>query len=1021
MAKRAKQSKERDPGSTGPQSESLLAIILIALSTFAIYGQTLSFDFTNWDDNVLLLENEAVRSLAPKNIGAIFTPVPGRTYQPIRVFSYAINWALHKDHPMGYHLVNFLLHGLGAVFLFLLLRDGLVRLRPATKHPVTIAAIVALLFVVHPVNVESVAWVSSRKYGLLAVFYFAAWWCYVRGTASAPSLDWRWLIVASVCCLCAVLSSPFGVTLPAMIVVYDYCCRRHFNPLPVILERKWIYLPLFFCAVGVVPLLMGLTSSGKSVRSGAIKENRAHTFLTMHRCAFDYGRNLAVPLWLNNRYPDRFSKRPSTKTLAVWLAMLALAGLLAVTWRQRHVAPLFCTGWFLIGWLPVSNIIPISTLMADRYMYVPAIGVFLGIVLASSNLLASKRQLAFTWGPAIVILALLAYQRTGVWRNSITLWEDSIAKDDGNYLAYNSLGNAWADERESDKALEFYLKSLDINEDYHLVHYNLARLHDDLGEWSKSIARYERFLAELEKRDDQTSRRDARLNLGVAYGHAGQFSKAYHMLEAALAEEEDFEAINNIANVYNLDGKDEQAEEAYLRALRLKPDSAETRYNYASLLAKLDRSQEAIAQYQQSLAIKADYADAHNNLANLYKDLGQLLDAIAHYKQALANYPKSAAIHNNIAVAYRKNGQQELAAKHSELAIQFNANNPTILFRRGNDLIKANQVDEAIAAYQEALKLNQYHAASHAQLGHIYRARKQRDLAIRHYQTALQHGSSLGQVPVFLAELYGDSQTDRVIALYEQYLAGKPDDTRVRINLGATYVKAKQLDKAIATYQRVLEDQPDSYAAHVNLGVAFQQAGEAEKALPHYHKALIAQPKNAQLHAAVFTLQLKLGKTPEALETTEALLLLDGNHISRFVQACAHHPSLIQVAHQAWRASEDANQRYAIGLAMNQKNMLPQAIEHLKVAIALNPDSPQMLQALGGAYFRARRHAEALAAFQQALELAPDSAELQNNVGSAYFTIGNKQKAIEHYQKALVIDPNNQAAAQNLQRVQAAP
>jgi len=998
------------------------AIGLIVLATILVYGRTVSFEFTNWDDNVLLLENEAVRSLSPAGIVEIFTPKAGATYQPIRVLSYAINWAIHEDSPMGYHLINMILHGLGAVFLFLLLFDGLPRLLgPEQRHTGMVALIVALLFAVHPVNVESVAWVSSRKYGLLGSFYFSAWWLYVRGTAG-ESLDWRFLGGALACTLCAVLSSPFGVTLPAMIVMYDYCSRRELNPLPLAVERKLPYALFFFCAIGIVPLLMSLAPSKKQIVSHVIKENRAYTLLTMHRCVFDYGRNLAAPFWLNNRYPDRFVKTiGNPKVLIVLVGALALIGLVIINWRQKQMVPLFCFGWFMITWLPVSNIIAISTLMADRYMYLAAIGVFLGAALASSLLLKEARVLAAVWAVIVVAMASIGYQRTSVWQDSVALWKDSIAKDSGNYLAHNSLANAYTELRDWDLAMTHYKRALALNKDYHVVHFNLGQLYDDLQQYDDAIASYERFLVEIDKRDEDTNRVDAMMNLGVALGFQGEFGKALALLEDALAvDETSHRGHNNLANVLNLSGRDQEAKASYLRALELEPDFPEGHYNFASLYAKLKQTDLAVKHYRLALEQNPEYADAYNNLANILKDAGKLDESIAYYKKALGFYPDNAAIHNNIAVAYRKNGQSGPAKKHSDKAMALNPSNPVIYFRQGNDLVKAGKLDEALVAYQEAIGIDPYHATSLAQVGHIHRSRSEHEQAIAHYEKAVEYNPRLRTVQRYLAELLTPRNPERAIQVYRDYLDRHADDHNVRINLGALLFAQKRTGEAIVEYAMVLEEKPDFYEANLNIAVALQTSGQKEKAVAAYRTALKLKPEQTKVRTTLGALELELGQFEAAIKDLEPLARADRKVATFFGSQAKTRPKFAEALATAWGESSEANLLYVLGATLAQVGQVDAAIASHQRALTVDEKLLDSLQAIGSLQFRAGRSAEALKAFQQALAIGPATAEIHNNLASAYFSAQQPKKAIEHFELALKLDPNHKLARENLSRIRGA-
>jgi hypothetical protein len=260
-----------------------------AIAVFAIgalvHGQAVSFDWVKWDDPPLVVNNPAIRSLSPTNIKAILTPVAGNTYQPIRVLSYALDYAVFGLKPAVFHASNVLLHCLAGALLVPLIFAMLSELRKGRPHENRIVALLgALIFVVHPVNVESVAWVASRKYGLLAVFSFASFWCYLRSSQTTLP-EWRFLGVSVVLALLATLSSPFGVMLPVLIVFFDLCrCRLRTN-----LRFYLAYAIPFALVYGMIAFALFGGESGPSVGPTHI-EGKAHwTVFTMLRVVFDNG------------------------------------------------------------------------------------------------------------------------------------------------------------------------------------------------------------------------------------------------------------------------------------------------------------------------------------------------------------------------------------------------------------------------------------------------------------------------------------------------------------------------------------------------------------------------------------------------------------------------------------------------------------------------------------------------------------------------------------------------------------
>ena len=238
---------------------SVLAIVALTMAVYSqiLYSRSVDNEFVNFDDSYLILNNKKIRSLSLENLVSLFTPRPGSTYQPIRNLSYAIDYHFWQLNPVGYQIFNLFLHCASGIILFFTLRGVLSQLKPSfsMRFSLVISLFSALLFVAHPINVESVAWVSSRKYVLLVLFslcsFFAYSKCWRQSKCRLP-----WFFISCFCVFIAVLSSPFGVAVPALFFLFDYCRDSSNNPFTVIKQRFWAYLPYLLAGLWVVPTLL---------------------------------------------------------------------------------------------------------------------------------------------------------------------------------------------------------------------------------------------------------------------------------------------------------------------------------------------------------------------------------------------------------------------------------------------------------------------------------------------------------------------------------------------------------------------------------------------------------------------------------------------------------------------------------------------------------------------------------------------------------------------------------------------
>ena len=619
----------------------LLAICCILLLTILVYANSIQNDFTTWDDRGLVVENPAIRSLRIDNLIDIFIPERGKTYQPVRVLSYAIDYHFWQLNPVGYHLGNTILHGLSAILLFVLLTNVLNQIRGADliESNRVISLIAALLFTVHPVNVEAVAWIASRKYGLLALFYFLSFLLFVKGSEKGRYRRIFYLL-SIITYVFALLSSPFSVTLPAMLYLYDYCRKPDISFLSVLKKRFLYYIPYVLLSICQSAIIMQVVSVGRGAAvKGHYHNNPLATLAAMLSAFYDYIKNLLLPFWLNNWYVENVSFTLYDYKIALSvITILALVVVVLLRLRSGKKLALFCLAWFFITLLPVSNIIPISTKIADRYLYLPAVGLFLWFSLIfyslTNTLFPKKGKTLITFTIVAFLVSSLSYlsmQRNKVWANTISLWSDSIGKQANNRTAHLNLGQALSEQGKLDAAMIHFREALRLSPNY-------AEAHNNLG---SALAQ------------------QGKLELAVPH-----FYTALKILPGFA------EAHNNLAVALARQGRLEEAAKHYSEAARLYPDSAEVHNNLAVALVSLGRVDEAVPHYFRAVELKPDYAEPYNNLGNALAQQGKLDQAIAYYSKALEIKPNYAKAHNNLGVALARQGQLDKAIARFNKALQ---------------------------------------------------------------------------------------------------------------------------------------------------------------------------------------------------------------------------------------------------------------------------------------------------------------------------------------------------------------
>jgi protein O-mannosyl-transferase len=377
------------------------------------------------------------------------------------------------------------------------------------------------------------------------------------------------------------------------------------------------------------------------------------------------------PMGLAAFYPHPGSGLPIGKVV---VSALVLVGgtVAALVWR-RHFPDLF-VGWFwYVGmFIPVIGLVQVgSQAVADRYTYLPQIGLCVAVSWGVKRLVASWRHRRWVCGgaAALALLALtgVSWRQASYWRNSETLWTHTLAHTVRNFVAHSNLGDALAESGQADKAITQYQRALDIRPSSAQVNYNLGNSLAKIGQMESAIAHYQKALGLM------PDHAKAHNNLGIALQGRGQ-------IDAAIAH--------------------------YQRALEIKPDFADAHYNLGAALAGKGLVEPAIAQYRKALEIRPDHAKAHNNLGIALEGSGQVDAAIVHYRKALEIKPDFAEAHNNLGIALEGSGQVDAAIIHYRKALEIRPDYIDAHYNLGIVLANQGQLEAAIPHFKRVLELN---------------------------------------------------------------------------------------------------------------------------------------------------------------------------------------------------------------------------------------------------------------------------------------------------------------------------
>jgi tetratricopeptide (TPR) repeat protein len=587
-----------------------------------VYAPVYRFGFVNFDDPDYVTNNPHVRNgLTMDSVAWAVTSTEAANWFPATRLSHLLDVEIFHLWPGGHHFTNAFLHALATVFLFAFLLAATGAAWPS--------AFVAMLFAVHPLHVESVAWIAERKDVLSALFFFLVLWSYVRRH--------YWLTLLAFCL--GLMSKPMVVTLPFLLFLLDIWPLR--QPLRTALKVK-------------IPLL-GLSAAAATATylvqrgSGAVREvGQFPLGLRVENAVVSYAAYIARMFW-----PSKLAVfYPYPHELPVWqiaLSALLLAGVSIVVLREHRSRPYLAVGWlWYLGMLvPVIGLVQVGAQSrADRYMYLPMVGLSMMLAWAVWELLPAKAAMSVAIVGCLALAAVCEAQ-IQYWRNSETLFRHALEVTSGNYLAHHNLGVALAGEGRFLEAIGQYRAALEIEPNAANVQTDYGNALARSGHIPEAIAHYRAALRAVP--DSPIAHNDLANALAAT---PGSIPEAIAEYQAALRLKPDYEeARNNLAQVQS--------------------HAAEMQYNLGVDLARSGKPETAIPHFEEALRLKPDYVDAHNNLGVVLAAGGRVPEAISHFEAALRINPNSFDAHVNLGIALSGiPGRTPEAIRHFEAALR---------------------------------------------------------------------------------------------------------------------------------------------------------------------------------------------------------------------------------------------------------------------------------------------------------------------------------------------------------------
>jgi tetratricopeptide (TPR) repeat protein len=659
-------------------AESSLRLRMVCLALFfgtlLLFARAVGHDFVNYDDPDYVTANEHVQAgLDAATFRWAFTTGEASNWHPLTWISHTLDWTLFGRRPAGHHATSLLWHAAGAVLAFLTLR----RMTGAFWT----SAFCAALWAWHPLRVESVAWIAERKDVLSGFCGWLALWAYAGYAARSregKSAAGRWYALAFLAFAVGLLCKPMLVTLPCVLLLLDFWPLQRFGPAPASgagrfasTSPAWPRLlaekgPFFMLSVAASVVTYLVQQKGGSVSAALTLDARlANAVVAVAR----YLGKFFWPFDLAVLYPYPPSGRWSAD--AVFGAVVLLAAISGLALWQGRRRPWLAVGWlwFLGMLVPVIGLVQVGLQsMADRYTYLPIVGVQLALLWTVREFAArpSLRPAMFAAAGAVLLgCALRTWDQLSVWKNSFTLFDHAVRVTDGSYLAYNNLGIWLLDEHRPDEAIAAYRESLAINPSYEEAMNNLGHALAEKGLAREAVGYYRAALR------TKPGLIEAHNNLGNALSDLGQIDDAIREYEFVLARRpRHADALNNYGVALAMKGRTAEAVERITAALRLKPDDVSAHSNLGNVYAMTGRPDDAIREYRRALALRPDDARVCNNLGNVLAEKGDLAGAVEHYEQALRLEPVNPEAHTNLGVALAKLGRRDEAIRNLRTALR---------------------------------------------------------------------------------------------------------------------------------------------------------------------------------------------------------------------------------------------------------------------------------------------------------------------------------------------------------------
>jgi len=685
----------------------LAGLALIVVAAFLAYFPSISGGFI-LDDDLLVTNNQVIQ--ASDGLYRLWCSCEPFDYWPVTNSTFWIEWRLWSMNSTGYHVTNLILHIVEALLIWIILR----------RLSIPGAFLAAVIFTVHPVNVESVAWIAQLKNMMAMLFFLLSilWYTKYLELAHRPTFDWYplaskpstvqrplptysafilhpssfhfWYWLSFAVFVLAILSKGSVIVLPVLILGIIWWLR------PLTRQDLMRTAP-FFLVAGVLTVV-NMWFQSHAAMEGSHNPTYMERLLGAGCVVWFYLYKAIWPFDLAFIYPKWIIDPVNTWW---WLPLLAVLAVTAALWRYRtgwSRPLLFAWGIFCVALAPVMGFVDVGfmkySLVSDHYQHIAIVGVIALAAAGWSQWHCLARNAAH-WATAMAVVTVgafifLTYQQNEMYRDAITLYQDTLVKNPECWIANNNLGVALFHAGQLQASIELYEKAIQLKPDYPSAYNNLGMALHQAGRYQEAIEHYKQALSL------QPDYPESHNYLGITLYKTGRPSEAIAHYREVLRLKPDYpDAHNNLAVALVQTGQFQEAIDQYRQALRLKPDDPEYLYNLGNVFVKTDLLNEGIKQYEQALRLKPDYPVAHGNLGAALIKLGRPQEAIDHLKKALRLMPEDAGAWNNLAMAYAMKRQSSEAVAAARKALE--------LARSQGQTALAKQIENWLNSYRAGL------------------------------------------------------------------------------------------------------------------------------------------------------------------------------------------------------------------------------------------------------------------------------------------------------------------------------